>query len=262
MTESYSEPENDRTLAELFPEECACQQVSSDSNLIIPLAHPKIKVIVMDKKEHVAMEALNYILPGDVVGLGSGTTASQFIKLLGASSLKDGIVGVATSINSERLAGEVGIKTVDIDTVDWVSVTVDGADEVDRNLNILKGGGGQLTREKKVRNKSKNYLVIVTDEKMVERIGDRFPIPVEVLSFGHSTTKKEIEQLGMICQFRKGFVTDNGNLICDCKTLTKFDLQRLDQQIKLITGVVETGLFLGGNKTILVSDGVEVKVLK
>ncbi len=238
------------------------KQAPVDSNLIIPIEHPKIKVFVMDKKEHVAREALNYILPGDVVGLGSGTTASQFIKLLGASNLKDRVVGVATSINSERLAREVGIKTVDIDTVDWISVTVDGADEVDRSLNILKGGGGQLTREKKVRNKSKNYLVIVTDEKMVEGIGDRSPIPVEVLSFGHNTTKKEIEQLGMTCQFRNDFITDNGNLICDCKTLTKFDLRRLEQQIKSITGVVETGLFLGGNKTILVSDGVEVKVLK
>ncbi|MCL4412294.1 MAG: ribose-5-phosphate isomerase RpiA [Candidatus Thermoplasmatota archaeon] len=216
----------------------------------------------MDKKEQVAREALNYILKGDVVGLGSGTTASQFIKLLGQSDIKDSIVGVATSTASEKLAREVGIKTVDIDAVDWISLTVDGADEVDKNLNILKGGGGQLTREKKVRNKSKNYLVIVSDDKLVERIGNRFPIPVEVLPFGHETTKKELEGLGLTCQFRGDFVTDNGNLICDCKPLTRLDLNKTDQQLKIITGVVETGLFLGGKKTVLVSDGNEVKVLK
>ncbi len=216
----------------------------------------------MDKKEQVAREALNYILKGDVVGLGSGTTASQFIKLLGQSDIKDSIVGVATSTASEKLAREVGIKTVDIDAVDWISLTVDGADEVDKSLNVLKGGGGQLTREKKVRNKSKNYLVIVSDDKLVERIGNRFPIPVEVLPFGHETTKKELEGLGLTCQFRGDFVTDNGNLICDCKPLTRLDLNKTDQQLKLITGVVETGLFLGGKKAVLVSDGNEVKVLK
>ncbi|MCL5874616.1 MAG: ribose-5-phosphate isomerase RpiA [Candidatus Thermoplasmatota archaeon] len=216
----------------------------------------------MDKKEQVAREALNYISVGNVVGLGSGTTASQFIKILGTSPIKNKIVGVATSLSSDKLAREAGIKTVDIDSVDWIDVTVDGADEVDSNLNILKGGGGQLTREKKVRNKSKNYIVIISDEKLVSTIPEKFPIPVEVLPFGHRTTMKEMESLGMKCKFRGDFVTDNGNLICDCKLLESCDLQTLDQQIKSITGVVETGLFLGGNKTVLVSDGVEVKAMK
>ena len=83
-----------------------------------------------------------------------------------------------------------------------------------------------------------------------------------MLPFGHETTKKELEGLGLTCQFRGDFVTDNGNLICDCKPLTRLDLNKTDQQLKLITGVVETGLFLGGKKTVLVSDGNEVKVLK
>ncbi len=215
----------------------------------------------MDKKEQVAEEAINYIAQGNVVGLGSGTTASQFIKALGKSSLRSKIVGVATSISSDRLAREVGIKTVDIDSVDWIDVTVDGADEVDKDLNILKGGGGQLTREKKVRNKSKSYIVIISDDKLVGRIMDRFPLPVEVLPFGQKTTMKELEAIGMTCQLRGGFITDNGNLVCDCKPLEKFDLQELDQRIKSITGVVETGLFLGGKKKILVSNGEMVTVL-
>lgn len=215
----------------------------------------------MDKKEMVAREALNYVSQGNVVGLGSGSTASIFIKFLGSSSLREKVVGVATSLASENLAREVGIKTVDVDSVDWVDVTVDGADEVDKDLNILKGGGGQLTREKKVRNKSKNYVVIISDEKLVPKIPNRFPIPVEVLPFGHVTTKKEIEELGLLCQLREGFVTDNGNLIYDCRPIEKFDLLGLHQAIKGITGVVETGLFLGGKKKVLISNGVEVKVL-
>lgn len=216
----------------------------------------------MDKKEQVAKEALNFLAQGNVVGLGSGTTASKFINILGSSSLKEKIVGVATSLSSEKLAREVGIKIVDIDSVDWIDVTVDGADEVDTDLNILKGGGGQLTREKKVRNKSKNYVVIVSDEKVVPKIPYKFPVPVEVIHFGHETTKKEIESLGMTCRLREGFVTDNGNLIYDCTQNEKVDLQLLNKQIKEITGVIETGLFLGGKKTVLVSDGTDVKILK
>ena len=216
----------------------------------------------MDKKEQVAREALKFIVQGNVVGLGSGTTASRFIEVLGGSDIRGKIVGVSTSISSSKLAREVGIKTVDIDTVDWIDITIDGADEVDKNLNILKGGGGMLTREKKVRNKSRNYVVIISDEKLVDTIPTKFPIPIEVLSFGKNTTLKEIEAIGMVCHFREGFITDNGNLICDCKPLDKFDLQELDHRIKGITGVVETGLFLGGKKTVLVSDGRQVTVLK
>jgi ribose 5-phosphate isomerase A len=216
----------------------------------------------MDKKEQVAMEAQKYIKEGDIVGLGSGTTASLFIRLLGKSNLKDRIVGVATSIASEKIAREVGIQTVDIDSVDWIDITVDGADEVDNDLNILKGGGGQLTREKKVRKKSKKYVIIISDEKLVQKIPERIGIPIEVLPFAHNTTLKDLEELGMTCKFRRDYITDNGNLICDCKPLEKFDLEKLDQKIKGITGVVETGLFLKGEKIILVSDGKEVKVLK
>jgi ribose 5-phosphate isomerase A len=217
---------------------------------------------IMDKKEQVAKEAQNYIKEGDVVGLGSGTTASLFIKQLGGSYLKDRIVGVATSIAAEKLAREVGIRTVDIDSVDWIDITVDGADEVDSDLNILKGGGGQLTREKKVRNRSKKYVIIVTEEKLVKKIPERIGIPIEILPFAHNTTVKDLEAIGMTCKLRKDFVTDNGNLICDCKPLEKFDLEKLDQRIKGITGVIETGLFLKGDKIVLVSNGKEIKILK
>ncbi|MEM1995774.1 MAG: ribose-5-phosphate isomerase RpiA [Thermoplasmatales archaeon] len=207
----------------------------------------------MDGKHQVALEALKYIREGNVVGLGSGTTASEFIRELGKSAIKDKIIGVATSTSSDNLARELGIKTVDIDDVDWIDITVDGADEVDGDLNILKGGGGQLTREKMVWKKSRKYLVIVTAEKLVARIPDKRGIPVEIIHFGHRTTMKNLELLGLHCKLREGFVTDNGNLICDCTVHDPVDLLSLEGKIKTITGVVESGLFLGGKKTVLVA---------
>ncbi len=215
----------------------------------------------MDKKRHVAQEAVKYVKEGDVVGLGSGTTASEFIKILGESNLKTKVVGVATSIGSERLARNSGIKVVDIDSVQWIDICVDGADEVDEALDILKGGGGQLTREKKVRNKSKKYLIIVTDDKLVTKIPEKRGIAVEILQFGYRTTIDDLESLGMKCEFRENFVTDNGNFICDCRPLISIPLDSLGAKIKAITGVVEHGLFIGQEKTILISDGKTVRKL-
>ncbi|MEM0128074.1 MAG: ribose-5-phosphate isomerase RpiA [Thermoplasmatales archaeon] len=216
----------------------------------------------MDKKLQVALEAIKYIAEGNVVGLGSGTTASEFIKELAKSRQKDKIVGVATSISSENLARGLGIKTVNIDDVDWIDITVDGADEVDRDLNILKGGGGQLTREKMVWKKSKRYLVIITDEKLVTKIPEKRGIPVEIMQFGHATIIKNIELLGLKCKLREGFITDNGNMICDCTRSDKGNVESLDLKIKGITGVVETGLFLGGKKTVLVSTENEIRKIE
>ncbi|MGC8644738.1 MAG: ribose-5-phosphate isomerase RpiA [Thermoplasmata archaeon] len=216
----------------------------------------------MDKKAMVAIEAVKYIGDGDVVGLGSGTTASQFIRELGKSQMRDKIVGVPTSIASENLAREVGLKTVDIDDIDWIDITVDGADEVDRDMNILKGGGGQLTREKIVWKKSKKYLIIITDDKLVARIPEKRGIPVEILHFGRGTTMRNLEAVGLSCKLREGFVTDNGNAVCDCFPQDKDDLVELHGKIKAVTGVIETGLFLGGKKTILVSTGSEIRVLE
>lgn len=215
----------------------------------------------MDKMTQVANEALKYVKEGDTIGLGSGRTSAEFIKAIGNSNLKAKVIGVATSVDSEKLARQVGIKTVDIDQVDWIDVCVDGADEVDNSLNVLKGGGGQLTREKKVRNKSRKYVIIVTDEKLVMKIPERRGIPIEILQFGYKTTIVELEEMGLKCDVREGFVTDNGNYICDCKPLEIQELGDLDKKIKLLTGVVETGLFLSPNKTILVSDGKEIKTL-
>jgi len=242
--------------------EGGCEQKNTIVFLIIAAFEVEgIKGATMDKKTLVAVEALKHISEGNVVGLGSGTTASQFIMELGKSNLRDKIVGVATSIASENLAREAGLKTVDIDDVDWIDVTVDGADEVDRDLNILKGGGGQLTREKIVWKKSRKYVVIITDDKLVTRIPEKRGIPIEIIHFGKFTTMKKLESLGLNCKLREGFITDNGNVICDCFPSEMENLEALEGRIKAVSGVVESGLFLGGNKTILVADNDRIRVI-
>jgi len=214
-----------------------------------------------DKKELVSREALKFVSKGSVVGLGSGTTASVFIELLAKSSLRDQVACVSTSYTTEILARDLGLKTVDIDSVDWIDITVDGADEVDEEMNILKGGGGALTREKKVAKKSREYVIIVSNDKLVKRIPEKRGIPVEILHFGHKTTMKEIESLGLRGKLRENFLTDNGNLVCDFLPVGEIDIRKVNGEIKSITGVVETGLFLDMKKIVLVSDGYSVKKL-
>lgn len=216
----------------------------------------------MDKKLIAAKEALNFVSPGNVIGLGTGTTANEFIKLLSKSDLCKSVIGVATSINTENLATNLGIKIVDIDSVDKIDVTIDGADEVDPYGNILKGGGGALTREKKVALSSRDYVIIVSDEKMVQKIPDHMGIPIEILPFGKKKTIESIENLKFICRLRENFITDNGNFIVDCIPSNEIDLPVANREIKSLNGVVETGLFLNFKKTIIISDGKEVKILK
>jgi len=216
----------------------------------------------MDKKLMAAKEALKFVSPGNVIGLGTGTTANEFIKLLSKSDLRRSIIGVATSINTENLAMDLGIQIVDIDSVDKIDVTIDGADEIDPSGNILKGGGGALTREKKVALSSMNYVIIASDEKMVKKIPDHMGIPIEILPFGKKKTIESIENLKFICRLRENFITDNGNLVVDCIPSNEIDLSVANKEIKGLNGVVETGLFLNFKKTIIISDGEQVKIIK
>lgn len=215
----------------------------------------------MDKKALVAAEAIKYVNKGNVVGLGSGTTVNEFIKLLGTKEeIKKTIVCVATSIATENLARKVGIRVIDIDLVDRIDVTIDGADEIDPDGNLLKGGGGALTREKKVALNSSKYVIIASNEKLVEKIPDHMGIPIEILKFGAKSTIQKIEDLGMICRVRENFITDNGNIICDCIPENSIDLRETNDEIKKINGVVETGLFLDMRKIVITSDGENVKI--
>lgn len=216
----------------------------------------------MDKKVLAANEALKYIQPGNVVGLGTGTTATEFIKLLASSDLSKSIIGVATSINTENLAKNLGLQIVDIDSVESIDITVDGADEIDPAGNLLKGGGGALTREKKVALNSRDYIIIATNEKMVKKIPEHMGIPIEIIPFGKKKTVRSIEDLKFVCRIRDNFITDNGNVIVDCIPTKEIDLTTINQDIKNLNGVVETGLFLNFKKTIIISDGNAVKIIK
>ena len=203
----------------------------------------------VDKKKAAAERAVEFVQNGMVVGLGTGSTAYFAIEALGrrvAEGLE--IAGVATSSGTEQLAERFGVPLVPLDDVTLIDVTIDGADEVDQNFNLIKGMGGALLREKVVAYASLEEIIIVDDSKVVEVLGTRSPLPVEVAPFGHKLTKSALEGLG--CQARlkggaKPFMTDNGNLIYECKFERIEDPEFLEIEIHLIPGVIESGLFIG-----------------
>ena len=202
----------------------------------------------MDKKKAAAERAVEFVQSGMVVGLGTGSTAYFAIEALG-NRIKEGleIVGVATSSSTEQLAKRFGVPLVPLDEVKRIDVTIDGADEVDPNFNLIKGMGGALLREKVVAYASLEDIIIIDDSKLVDVLGIRSPLPIEVAPFGHKLTKNALEGLG--CQARlkggeKPFRTDNGNLIYECKFERIEDPEFLELEIHLIPGVVESGLFI------------------
>jgi ribose 5-phosphate isomerase A len=196
-----------------------------------------------------ADEALKLIRDGMVVGLGSGKASMAFIQRLGecvAQGLK--IQGVPTSQASADLATKLGIPLVTLDQVESIDVTCDGADEVDPQGNCIKGYGGALVREKVVAAASKRLVILVGDEKLVEQLGSRGKLPVEVVPFAVAPCRRRLISLGLSPQVRqqdgRDYLTDNGNLILDCGTAPIEDAQQLEASIRDIPGVVGTGLFL------------------
>jgi ribose 5-phosphate isomerase A len=191
---------------------------------------------------------VDFVQSDMVVGLGTGSTAYFAIEALG-KRVKEGlkIVGVATSSSTELLAKKFGVPLTPLEEVKLIDVTIDGADEVDPNFNLIKGMGGALLREKVVAYASLEEIIIVDDSKIVDVLGIRSPLPIEVAPFGHKLTKIALEGLG--CQARlkggeKPFRTDNGNLIYECKFERIEDPEFLEVEIHLIPGVVESGLFI------------------
>ncbi len=201
----------------------------------------------VDPKKISAEEAVEYVKNGMTVGLGTGSTAYWAIQKLG-EKVKEGlkIKAVATSEQSAKLAAELKIPMVSFDQLTQIDITIDGADEVDPNKDLIKGGGGALLREKIIATNSSKYIIVVDSLKLVTHLGD-FPLPVEIAPFASALTIKKIEALGCKANIRKDngkpFVTDNGNLIVDCKFDIIRDPSTLNIQLHLIAGVVETGLF-------------------
>ena len=204
--------------------------------------------------------AASLVADGQVVGLGTGRAAAAFIQAL-AERVRGGlrVRGVPTSEASAILARELGITLVSLNEVESLDLTVDGADEVDPQLNLIKGYGGALVREKIVAAASKKLVILVGEEKLVPALGTRGKIPVEVLPFGLASTSRHLLALGMKSQQRitdgKPLVTDNGNVILDCATGPIAQPTELEAAIRAIPGVVGTGLFLGMADLVLVQHG-------
>ena len=205
-----------------------------------------------DQWKRIAGEAaVEFIEAGMVIGIGSGSTAAYMIQAL-ARRLQAGlkIIGaVPTSEATEQLARSLGIPLTNLNTYPDLDLAIDGADEVDSHLNLIKGGGGALLREKIVASASRRFIVIADSTKLVSQLGQRAVLPVETIPFGVAPVSRRLQALGASVQVRRHtnqvFLTDNGNLILDCSFAGGItDPTELESRIRRIVGVVETGLFL------------------
>jgi ribose 5-phosphate isomerase A len=219
------------------------------------------------EKEAAARASLAFVKDGMVVGLGTGSTAAYFIKLL-AEQVKQGmrVRGIPTSIHSEQLAKSLGIPVITLDDCQEIAVTVDGADEVDPQLRLIKGGGGAMLREKIVASATKQQIIVADASKQVQRLG-KFPVPVEVIRFAEALVKKKITELGAQVSVRVGsdgkpFVTDEDHHILDCRFGEIPDADALARKLSDMPGIVEHGLFIGMASVVLFARGNEIVELR
>ncbi len=226
-------------------------------------------------KENAARAALDFVEDGHVLGLGSGSTAEMFIDLLGELLVEKDwrVQGVATSKMTERAAKAAGVPLLDVEHADRIDVAVDGADEVDDEFNLIKGGGGCLLREKIIAHAADEFIVIVDEAKMVEGLGG-FPLPVEVDPFGFTITAKKVFDTlkiarcsGYEVSLREDgdgapFVTDGGHYILDCACELIPNPDELARLLRRLPGVVEHGLFLGLASTVIVGTARGADILE
>jgi len=227
-----------------------------------------------DQLQHIGALAAALVNPGDRVGLGSGRAALAFVRALGKRVREENlrITSVSTSLLTEKVAVEAGITLSSLMQVDQLDIAVDGADEVDPDLNLIKGGGGNLTREKVVESIAKKLVIVVGQEKIVEHLGTYFPVSVEVIEFALPVVIRRIQAMGGIVEQRKNadgsiFLTDNNNPYLHVRFGPPphhlANPAELDRVLRLIPGVVETGLFVGMASEAIVAqfDGT-VRILK
>ena len=195
-------------------------------------------------------KAVEHIKDGMILGLGTGSTVEYTLEKLG-ELIKEGfeIKGIPTSMHTKKLAKEYNIPLTTLDENPEIDLTIDGADEVDSKLNLIKGGGGALTREKIIAYHSKKEIIVIDDSKVVKALGIDFPLPVEIIKYGWTSTKKILERFGCNVELRtivgEPFITDNSNYILDCEFERIEDSEQLEKDINNIPGVVENGLFIG-----------------
>ena len=219
------------------------------------------------EKEAAARASLEFVKDGQVVGLGTGSTAAFFIKLL-AEKVKNGlrVRGIPTSVRSRELAQSLGIPLTTLDECQEIAVTVDGADEVDPQLRLIKGGGGAMLREKIVASATAKLVIVADASKQVAVLG-QFPLPVEVIPFAQMLVSKRIAALGADVSLRKGddgkpYVTDENNHILDCRFGQIPDADGLARKLSDMPGVVEHGLFIGMASVVLFARGSEIVELR
>lgn len=204
-----------------------------------------------DAKRAAGEAALAYVRDGMTVGLGTGSTVAHTIRGLAAIARERGwrVRGVATSVATERLAASLGIPLAPLEDADRVDVAIDGADEVDPRLDLIKGAGGALFREKVVARAAAQVVIVVDEAKLVPQLGTRFPVPVEVHPFGWTHTKRRLEGLWCTATRRAAeggpFRTDNGNYVLDCRFGPIAKPEKLEREINNVPGVLENGLFVG-----------------
>jgi ribose 5-phosphate isomerase A len=211
-----------------------------------------------EKKQAVAKAALEFVEAGTAIGVGTGSTANYFIDAL--AEIKHKIdTTVASSEESARRLQIHGIPVTDLNSVSELSVYVDGADETTRNLHLIKGGGGALTREKIVAAVARKFVCVVDDTKLVDRLG-AFPLPIEVIPMARSQVARAVVRMGGQPELRANFTTDNGNIILDVHNLDILEPAKLESDLNQITGVVCNGLFARRPADVLLiggDDGVE-----
>ena len=217
---------------------------------------------IEELKKLAGEKAVEFVEDGMIVGLGTGSTVEYTLKKLW-EKVKEGldIKGIPTSVHTKRIAKEQNIPLTTLDENPEIDLTIDGADEVDSNLNLIKGGGGALTREKIIAFNSKKVIIVVDDSKVVKALGIDFALPVEVVKFGWPATKigleqfgwqpakQKLDEVGCNVEIRKImgdelFITDNGNYILDCEFERINDPEQLEIAINNVPGVVENGLFV------------------
>jgi ribose 5-phosphate isomerase A len=216
-------------------------------------------------KEMVGQQAADYVQPGMTIGIGTGSTAYWFIISL-AKKIRNGLqcVAVPTSQKTKELAEQHFIPLTDLNAVDIIDLTIDGADEINPEFQLIKGGGGALLQEKMVAAASRQFIVIGDEQKYVLKLG-KFPLPVEVLPYGWKQTKRKIEQIGcekIVLRMKNDevFFTDHGHYILDCYFEQIEDPVQLNSQLKNIPGLLENGLFIDMADGILIgyTDGKTV----
>ncbi len=212
-------------------------------------------------KRAVAQAALKFVRPGQVLGVGTGSTVDLFIDALAAAKIDVPAAVSSSERSSQRLAG-CGIRTLDLNDVDTLPVYVDGADEIDPGFSMIKGGGAALTREKIVAAVATTFVCIADASKRVDVLG-RFPLPVEVIPMARAYVIRELARLGGQPKWRVGVVTDNGNVIIDVHGLRITDPVTLEARINAIVGVVTNGLFAArGADVLLLGTAEGVKELR